>query len=144
MQVKGVIYPNGIPIITNSLLTVNYPWVVVNVGTNTYHIWPWLKDTEIVEGANFYDYLPTNYNTALKWVENYVRGDTNIMNLDSENIVSKLLPEFIQEYLDPQSPTLSLDSLGVRAFNRRHQYPDMGLPAAAGRRHQPQHAIGGG
>jgi RHS repeat-associated protein len=123
VQVKGVLYPNGIPHITNSLLTVNYPWVVVNVGTNTYHIWPWLKDTEIVEGPNFYDYLPTNYNTALKWVENYVRGDTNILNLDSEDIVSKLLPEFIQQYLNPQSPTLSLDSLGVRAFNRHHQYP---------------------
>ena len=124
-QVKGVVYRWGfdLPIFTNSLLTVNYPWVAVNIGTNTYHIFPWIKDTEIVEGVNLYDYLPTNYNTGLKWVENYVRNDPNIMSLDSENVVSRLFPAFVQQYLNPQDPTFSLDNLGVRAFNRRHQYP---------------------
>lgn len=123
VQVKGVVNIDGIPFLTNSLLTVNYPWVVANVGTNVVHILPWLKDTSIQEGVNFYDYLPTNYNTALKWTERYVRGDSNIMSLDSQNVVSKLLPAFIQKYLNPQDPTFSLDSLGVRAYNRRHQFP---------------------
>jgi RHS repeat-associated protein len=123
VQVKGVVYTDGMPILTNSLLTVNYPWVVANIGTNTVHIFPWIKDTSIQEGVNLYDYMPTNYNTALKWVENYVRGDSTILNLDSENVVSKLFPEFVQQYLNPQDPTFSLDALGVRAFNRRHQFP---------------------
>jgi RHS repeat-associated protein len=123
VQVDGVINVQGIPAITNSLLTVNYPWVVANIGTNTVHIFPWLKDTSIEEGVNLYDYMPTNYNTALKWVENYVRGDSNILSLDSENVVSKLFPEFVQQYLNPQDPTFSLDALGVRAYNRRHQFP---------------------
>jgi RHS repeat-associated protein len=123
VQVQGVVNSDGIPLLTNSLLTVNYPWVVANIGTNTVHIFPWLKDTSIEEGVNLYDYMPTNYNTALKWVENYVRGDSNILSLDSENVVSKLFPEFVQQYLNPQDPTFSLDALGVRAYNRRHQFP---------------------
>jgi len=123
VQVQGVVNNDGIPLLTNSLLTVNYPWVVATIGTNTVHIFPWLKDTSIEEGVNLYDYMPTNYNTALKWVENYVRGDSNILSLDSENVVSKLFPEFVQQYLNPQDPTFSLDALGVRAYNRRHQFP---------------------
>src|ERR1035441_9115712 len=114
VQVQGVVNNDGVPLLTNSLLTVNYPWVVASIVGNTVHIFPWLKDTSIQEGVNLYDYMPTNYNTALKWVENYVRGDTNILSLDSENVVSKLFPEFVQEYLNPQDPTFSLDALGVR------------------------------
>ncbi len=121
--VNGILYPNGIPVITNSLLSLNYPWVVANIGTNTVHIFPWLKDHEIVEGVNLYDYMPTNYNTALQWVEQYVRGNTNLLNLDSENVVSKLFPEFVQQYLSPLGPSFSMDNLGVRAFNRQHQFP---------------------
>lgn len=124
MQVSGVLYPNYIPVITNSLLSLNYPWVVANIGTNTVFIFPWLKDHEIVEGVNLYDYLPANYNTALAWVEQYVRGNTNILSLDQENVVSKLFPEFIEQYLSPLGPSFSTDNLGVRAFNRQHQFPN--------------------
>jgi len=123
VQVSGVQYPNGIPVITNSMLSLNYPWVVANIGTNTVYIFPWLKDHEIVEGVNLYDYMPANYSTALQWVEQYVRGNTNILNLDSENVVSKLFPEFVQQYLSPLGPSFSMDNLGVRAFNRQHQFP---------------------
>ena len=123
MQVSGVQYYDNIPVITNSLLSLNYPWVVSKIGTNTVHIFPWLKDHEIVEGVNLYDYMPTNYSTALQWVEQYVRGNTNILNLDSENVVSKLFPEFVQQYLGPLGPSFSMDNLGVRAFNRQHQFP---------------------
>jgi RHS repeat-associated protein len=123
VQVSGVLYPSGIPYITNSLLTVNYPWVVANIGTNTVNIFPWLKDHDIEEGVNLYDYMPTNYNTALAWVEQYVRGNTNLLNLDPENVVSKLFPEFVQQYLSPLGPSFSMGSLGVLAYNRQHQFP---------------------
>ena len=77
-----------------------------------------------MQGVNLYDYMPTNYNTALQWVEQYVRGNTNILNLDSENVVSKLFPEFVQQYSAIRmGPSFSLDDLGVRAFNRPHQFP---------------------
>lgn len=126
MQVKGVVNYLGVPYITTSLLTVNYPWVVATIGTNTVHIFPWIKDTKIVEGVNLYDYMPTNYNTALAWVEQYVRGNTNILNLDSENVPAKLFPKFIQPYLASNvlGAPVSLDDLGVTAYDRPHQFPD--------------------
>ncbi len=67
INVHGVIYFAGVPVITNSLITVNYPWVAANIGTNTVQIFPWLKDTELVEGQNIYDYMPTNYPSAYEW-----------------------------------------------------------------------------
>jgi RHS repeat-associated protein len=129
IQVQGVVNYWGVPWITNSLVTVNYPWVVANIPingvTNTVHIFPWLKDYEIDEGFNLYDYMPTNYNTALKWIEQYVRGNPSIMSLDTENVPYKLFPKFVQQCLltNPASGTFSLDDLGVKVFNRPHNFP---------------------
>ena len=125
MNVQGVVSFQGVPYITNSLLTVDYPWVVASIGTNTVHIFPWIKDTEIVQGLNLYDYMPTNYNTALQWIEQYVRGNTNILNLDPENNPSVLFPDFVQQELltNALGQSISLNDLGVTAFNRPHQFP---------------------
>ena len=65
INVHGIICYSGIPIITNSLIVVNYPWVVANIGTNSYQIFPWLKNTA-VKGLNIYDYMPTNYPTPMR------------------------------------------------------------------------------
>ena len=127
IQVKGVVYNNGIPYITNSLIAANYPWVVATIGTNCVHIFPWLKDHEIVEGANLYDYLPANYNTAYAWVKAYALGNTNILNLAPEsNLPLTLWPLFLTRTLQTNSinQQLSLDDFGVRCFNRRNQFPD--------------------
>ena len=124
VQVQGVVYNGGVPVLTNSLLTVNYPWVVASIGTNTVHIFPWLKDTSIQEGVNLYDYMPTNYNTALKWVENYVRGDRNILSLDSENVVSKLFPNLCR-------------SISIRKTRRSPSTRSESGPSIAGINSQP-------
>jgi len=126
IQVKGVTYPNGIPYITNSLIVANYPWVVANIGTNCVHIFPWLKDTEIVEQRNLYDFMPTNYDTGYKWAKNYALAKPEIMSLAPDpNVPLVLWPKFIQQTLsaNPQTVALSLDDFGVRAFNRRNQFP---------------------
>ena len=126
VQVQGVINSQGIPYVTNSLIGVNYPWVVANISNTTVHIFPWLKDTEIVEGVDLYDYMPTNYNTALKWVREYLLGNANILGLEPEsNLPLRLWPKFIEQVLLTNQPAarLSLDDVGVRAFNRRNQFP---------------------
>ena len=125
MQVSGVVDILDLPYLTSSFLTVNYPWVVANIGTNTVHIFPWIKDTEIVQGVNLYDYMPTNYNTSLAWVEQYVRGNTNILGLDPENLPAVLFPLFVEQCLltNAQGVSLSLDDVGVTAFDRPQQIP---------------------
>src|SRR2546430_6368321 len=106
------------------LVTVNYPWVVLNLGGNrSLQIFPWLKDTQIVEGFNLYNFMPTNYDNGYKWVRDYVLGKTNILNLDPENnSPSVLFPKFVTQYLQTNAPGVSIDDLGVRAFNRRNQF----------------------
>lgn len=126
IQVKGVTYANGIPVLTNALVLADYPWVVANIGTNTVHVFPWLKDYEIVEGANLYDFMPSAFDNAFKWAKAYSLGNSEILSLaPSDNVPSVLWPKFIEKVLRTNSidPRITLDDLGVRAFNRRHHFP---------------------
>jgi RHS repeat-associated protein len=132
IQVRGAPYDNGQPILTSTLIPVNYPWVVLNISSNqSVQIFPWLKDTEVIEGLNVSDYLPTNYNTGYKWVKDYVLGKTNILNLDPErNSPASLYLKLVQQSLETNG--LSLDDVGLRAVNRRRYFSswkDLPLPA---------------
>jgi YD repeat-containing protein len=104
------------------LISVNYPWVAAYVGTNWVQIFPWIKDTEITEGFNFYDFMPTNYNSGYKWLRAFISNDTNIFSLSSSDQPLDLLPLFIQQNLNLNAPGLSVDDMGVQYVNRRHLY----------------------
>ena len=115
----------GLPVISNALITVNYPWVVANIGTNTVQIFPWLKNTEIVEGQDIYDYMPANYPDAYSWIKAYAFADPTIFGLGSPNdttvsIWKKWLTNLINT--NQFQSNLSLDDFGVRAFNRPTAY----------------------
>jgi len=117
----------------STLLNVNYPWVAAYVGTNWVQIFPWMKDTEITEGFNLYDYMPTNYNSGYKWMTHFIASDTNIFSLSSSDQPSDLLPLFIQKNLNQNYPGMSVSDLGMQVVNRRHQYSqwsDFPLPFA--------------
>lgn len=121
MQVHGAMNTYGQ---TNlpALINVNYPWVAAHIGTNWVQIFPWLKDTEITEGLNFYDYMPTNYNSGYKWLRAFIAHDTNIFSLSSSDQPLDLLPAFIQHNLDLNHYGLSVNDMGVQIVNRRHLY----------------------
>jgi RHS repeat-associated protein len=108
------------------LIALNYPWVAAYIGTNWVQIFPWIKDTEITEGFNFYDYMPTNYNSGFKWLTAFINGDTNIFSLSSSDQPLNLLPAFIQHNLDLNHYGLSVDDMGVKCINRRHLYSQWG------------------
>jgi RHS repeat-associated protein len=120
-QLHGALDPLGQ---TNlpQLISVNYPWVAAYVGSNWVQVFPWLKDTEIVEGFDLYDYMPTNYNSGFKWLSHFVAGDTNIFSLSTSDQPLDLLPLFIQSALNTNYPGLSVDDMGVQLVNRRHLY----------------------
>lgn len=123
MQLKGAVDQNGNLYTTNSLITVNYPWVVTQIGTNCVHLFPWLKDTEMLEGLNLYDYLPTNYNSGEKWFRNYIYGDSNILSLSlSGDTPATLFPSFVAASLAATGPGLALDDIGMKVINRQHYY----------------------
>lgn len=123
MQLHGAVNQYGQLYTSNTLITVNYPWVVTTISNQTVHIFPWLKDTCITEGLNLYDYMPTNYNSGLKWLQNYLYGDTNILGLSAESDApSVLFPRFVKAQLLTNAPGVALDDLGVSAYNRQHYY----------------------
>ncbi len=133
MQFKGLVNNKG-ESTAPTLIPVNYPWVAVSIpdpvpGELTrrkwVHIFPWLKDTEIKEGGNFYDYMPEGYKNGTQWLRKYLSRDTNILSLDSENdTLGNLFPLYVKNQLRQNFPGIAYDSLGIRARDRRNQFRD--------------------
>jgi YD repeat-containing protein len=123
MQIKGAVNASGQIYTTNSLISVNYPWVAAYVNGQWVHLFPWLKNTAVTEGLNLYDYMPTNYNNGYKWIRQYLTGDTNIFSLNPESdTVSTLFPLFVQNALLTTAPGISLEDIGTTVVNRQVEY----------------------
>ena len=125
INVHGIVWNSGIPIITNSLIVVNYPWVVANIGTNSYQIFPWLKNTAVTKGLNIYDYMPTNYPNAYAWVKDFALANPSLMALASPNDgVAKFWQSYLTSVINTNKlqPNLSLQSFGVWSVNRPQNY----------------------
>lgn len=125
INVSSVIYFSGIPVLTNSLITANYPWVVANIGTNTVQIFPWLKNTSIVEGQNIYNYTPTNFPDAYSFVKAYALANPSLMALGSPNDgINSVWKKWLTNLINTNQlqPNLSLNDFGVVAYNRANTY----------------------
>ncbi len=127
MQIRGAVNnsvgASAQPWTTNNLIPVNYPWVAAYIGTNWVHLFPWFKDTEVVEGLNLYDFMSASYKTSYSWISDYLYGKTNITSMSTEDDTPQtLFPLFIKQALAANAPGISLDDIGVRYRNRRHSY----------------------
>lgn len=80
MQIKGAQTPDGETPMPE-IVPTNYPWVAVWIESENrwVHLFPWLKDTEAIEGGNLYDQFPSGTKTGAAWVRQYIQGDTNIV-----------------------------------------------------------------
>jgi RHS repeat-associated protein len=123
-QVHGAYSEAGQLYTTNTMISVNYPWVAAYIGTNWVHIFPWLKDYQIVEGLNLWDEMPTNYSSAYPWVKDYIYGKTNLLSLatNGDNTPSVIFPAFLKQTLRQNHPGISMDDLGVQILDRQHYY----------------------
>ena len=123
MQVSGAINSlSGNIYTSNRLIAVNYPWVATYVTNQWVHVFPWIKDTEIVEGLNLWDVMPSNYNNAYKWVLDYVNGNTNLLRLASENSPGAIFPAYLKQMLLQNHPGISVDDIGVQITDRQNTY----------------------
>jgi len=123
IQFKGAVNNVGQAYTTNRTIPVNYPWVAAYVGTNWVHIFPWLKDTSVIEGLNLYDYTGSNYRNGFQWLKDYLYGNTNILSLATDDDTAGVLfPRYVQSSLAATGPGISLDDLGVKFTNRRRAY----------------------
>jgi RHS repeat-associated protein len=122
IQLKGAATYTGVTTNVPHLIPVNYPWVTAYIGTNWVHIFPWMKDTEVVEGLDLYSHLPTNYNSGSKWAVKFIEGDTNIMSLGETDQPTELFPKFVEQSLLDNYPGISLDDIGMKITHRKHLY----------------------
>ncbi len=124
MQIHGIVNQgDGQVYTTNTLISVNYPWVAAYINGQWIHLFPWLKNTEVTEGLNLFDYLPAGYNTDASWISHYLAADTNIYGLSAEtDVPSTLFPLFVQQCLLTNAPGVSLDDIGTTVVNRQVEY----------------------
>ncbi|TAL05013.1 MAG: hypothetical protein EPO07_04340, partial [Verrucomicrobia bacterium] len=124
MRFKGAQDEQGRLYTTNQLIAVNYPWVAAYVNGQWVHLFPWLKDTQVTEGLDLYDYLPDSYKQLQLWVKDYVFGRTNIMAFAAldDDTPATIFPAYLKNCLLTNAPGISLDDLGMRYINRRHVY----------------------
>jgi len=123
-QVHGAFSEAGQLYTTNTMITVNYPWVAAYIGTNWVHIFPWLKDHQIMEGLNLWNEMPTNYSSAYPWVKDYIYGKTNLLSLamDDDNTPRVIFPRFLQQTLQQNHPGISVGDIGMDIYTRQHNY----------------------
>lgn len=129
MQFRGLVNEVGERNLS-PLIPVNYPWVAVHVPDPTpsepnrkkwVHLFPWLKDTEIKDGLNLYDYMPVGYRSPFQWTRQYVQANPAILSLSAEaDGVDTLFPLFVSKYLREKDPKLSIDAMGVKVRHRKH------------------------
>jgi RHS repeat-associated protein len=145
INVHGIIFNSGIPVETNSLITVDYPWVVANIGTNTVQIFPWIKNTSVVLGQDIYSYVPTNYPDAYSFIKAYALANPSLMALGTPNV--SIIPVW-QQWLtgilnsNQLQPNLSLNNFGAVTYNRPNTYTSWGqLPVPDFMTNQAQVAV---
>lgn len=118
---------------TNSLISVNYPWVAAYVNDHWVHLFPWLKDHEAIEGMDLRDVLPAEYPDAFSWVRDYVLGNTNLLSYGSvsDQTLGYIYPRWLAARLQETAPGLSVEDLGLRWRIRPHsraRWEDFPLP----------------
>ncbi|HTV42882.1 MAG TPA: DUF6531 domain-containing protein [Candidatus Sulfotelmatobacter sp.] len=123
-QIQGAYTEAGQLYTTNTMITVNYPWVAAYIGTNWVNIFPWLKDYEVTEGLNLWDEMPSNYYNAYPFVHDYIYGNTNLLSLASggDDTLRVIFPAYLKQTLLQNHPGISVDDIGTQIVNRQHYY----------------------
>ncbi len=138
MQLQGLLDNQGDSDVPH-LIPVNYPWVAAyvpdqdNPGQSKWvHIFPWMKDTEIKEGFNLFEYMPAGFKTGTEWTRKYLLRDPTIVGLSTEfDMPSFLFPKFIETKLAENHPGLTLADMGVQIRDRqlhRNRWDEFGQP----------------
>lgn len=115
MQLRGTMNFTknaGLP----ELIPVNYPWVATYINGKWVHIFPWLKDTEVSERKDIWNYFPIGYQMGKQWLLHYLLNDPTIRSLSKEDNIGTLFPLYAEKEL--KKSNLTLDDVGIKYKNR--------------------------
>ncbi len=115
----------------NAKVAMRYPWVVAYVpkvgGYTPVRLFPWLKDVELRQGLNMWDYLPQSLSTGRKINEYFFRNGADLsLSLLKSDMPTEILPNFLQRKIKEQYPQLSLSDFGINRIERKHYFSDWG------------------
>lgn len=116
----------------NAKLAMRYPWVVAYIpkvggGYAPVRLFPWLKDVELRQGLNMWDYLPQSLSTGRKINEYFFRNGADLnLSLLKSDMPTEILPNFLQRKIKEQYPQLSLSDFGINRVERKHYFSDWG------------------
>jgi hypothetical protein len=118
------------------LIPVNYPWVAFfNKDKNNpkdpgkwIHLFPWIKNTKVIEGKNLWDYFSDGYNNAKQWLFKYLLNDPSIRNplgttdpaILKEDNIGSLFPLYAEKKL--ASNNLTIGDIGIQFINQPCHY----------------------
>ncbi|TLD71655.1 hypothetical protein FEM03_05820 [Phragmitibacter flavus] len=122
MQVKGALQADGTSNVPHEIPT-NYPWVAAYVDGKWVHLFPWLKDTEIKEGLNFWQYMPENINNPMAWIQKYIKRDPSVYDTQAadESPLETLIRKF-QVHISVNHPGKDISDFGYSAVDRKHNF----------------------
>lgn len=105
------------------LIPANYPWVTAYIEGKWIHLFPWIKDTEISEGEDVWNFFPEGYRTGRQWLLHYLFNDPSIRGLSEhgeEDNAGALFKKYAQEQLEQMNK--GLENVGIQYRNRIHDY----------------------
>lgn len=117
---------------------LQYPWVVFFDGKEWISLFPWMKEIQIQEGHDLYNYMPEDYASANRWILRYLKGDEKILKHigpDGDDTAGILFVRFVEEELRKQG--LSLNDIGIhrtqvkRQFSSWQDFPHPSIPDQA-------------
>jgi YD repeat-containing protein len=80
MRIKGAVDSEGEATMPVEV-PVHYPWVAVWLQSESrwVHLFPWIKDTSVVEGSNLYEKFPDNCKSGVDWLVKYLKGEPEVL-----------------------------------------------------------------
>ena len=119
-RIEGAVDSEGVSNVPAEI-NVDYPWVAVFVDGSWRHLFPWLKDYEVIEGKALFDHLPDGYRTGHQIVHKFLTNDAELFGeLPTHRPFAPVFDDFLRRSLQTHYPDVSVDQLGVVTRMRRH------------------------
>ncbi|MDR3624441.1 MAG: DUF6531 domain-containing protein, partial [Chlamydiales bacterium] len=102
---------------------LNYPFVLFFNGKNWVSLFPWMKEMQIEEGYDLYNFMPEEYASADRWILRYLKSDERIIKHiapDGNDTAGVLFIRFVEEEIRKQG--LSLMDVGVHRTQIKKQF----------------------
>ncbi len=122
MQIKEAQDLNGSAVVTR-LVTANYPWVMAYVSGSWVHLFPWMKDIEIIEGEFPYHFFPKKYATAYDWLYAYITGASGIYGqMHRSATPGDVFVDYIDRILRTSGTGKSREDVGIKIRYRQRNF----------------------